>query len=96
MLVGAPVKGDEQTCRWGKLLLLLEVPLRDLHSYTQLSSASLCGCPAFPLHLQLSKQQSSGLGVVPKELAVLCELTLGLTEHSPAVHSWLFPACPFL
>lgn len=77
MLVGPPVKGDEQTLEWGKLFLLFELPLRELLSYTQLASASLCGCPAFPLLLRLPKHQSSGLGVVFKGLAYLVSSYLG-------------------
>lgn len=51
MLADPPVKGNEQTLEWVKLFLVFEFPLRDLLSYTQLASASLRGCPVFPLLL---------------------------------------------
>lgn len=77
MLVGPPVKGNEQTLEWGKLFLLFEFPLRDLLSYSRLASASLCGCPVFPLLLRLPKHQSSGLGAVFKGLAYPVSSYLG-------------------
>lgn len=77
MLAGPPVKGNEQTLKWGKLFLLFEFALRDLLSYTQLASVSLWGCPVFPLLLRLPKHQSSGIGVVFKGLAYPVSSHLG-------------------
>lgn len=74
MLAGPPVKGNEQTLKWGKLFLLFEFALRDLLSYTQLASASGL---VFPLLLRLPKHQSSGLGVVFKGLAYPVSSYLG-------------------